>query len=143
MMLVGATLVAGCASGSSAKDVADVDPQVLQDAISNTFMVPGPEVERAMRVNAFVLGMAIVQCGGEPPPLDMTSDRIAQDLFPDLDLIRRQGFGDEVDQRDAALETVGSDCEDLVPTWIRSRRGEVSTMTGLCWPKTRRLVAKR
>lgn len=68
-----------------------------------------------MRVNAFSLGLAIEKCGGTPPPIEMTSDRFAQDLFPDLDLIAQKGFNDEVDERDKALATVGPDCQDLLP----------------------------
>lgn len=48
----------------------------------------------------------------------MTDDRIAQDMFPDLALIRREGFGGEVNHRDLAIETIRSDCPDLTPGLI-------------------------
>lgn len=95
--------------------IGEVDPQVLSDVVSAAYTVPGPDVIRAMRVNAFDLQLGITECGGTPPPIDMTSDRFAQDLFPDLELIRTQGFSDEVDARDVALETVTGECDDLAP----------------------------
>lgn len=115
MLVAGSMFLTGCGTPSEVEGGGDVDPQILRDVTSATSMLPGSEVARAMRVNAFILGLAIVECDGEPPPLDMTSDRMAQDLFPDLELIREQGFNDEVDHREIAVETVESNCPDLAP----------------------------
>ncbi|WP_460829089.1 hypothetical protein [Nocardioides hungaricus] len=78
--------------GTPEKGPARVDPQVLEDVAAGAFMAPGPSVRRAMRVSNFTADFVTIACGGTPPPLDRTSDRIEQSRFPDLELIRRRGF---------------------------------------------------
>lgn len=48
-------LAPGCSGGLPGRDLVPptssvVDPQVMQDVIESTFMVPGPGVQRGMRV---------------------------------------------------------------------------------------------
>lgn len=52
-MLAVALLVAGCTEAPAEEVEGDADPQVLQDVISTAFMVPGPDMARSRRVNAF------------------------------------------------------------------------------------------
>lgn len=68
-----------------------------------------------MRMRAFIRDLALKQCGGEPLPLDETFDRYAQDLFPDLRLIRSMGLTEEVKPQ----RQIGADCT-LVPKEVPS-----------------------
>lgn len=68
-------------------------------------------------------GIAISQCGGTPERIDGTSDRYAQDVFPDLALIRDRGFAERSD----AAKTVRSDCE-LIPASIPAYKGWLNTI---------------
>ncbi|KAB2811905.1 hypothetical protein F9L07_08685 [Pimelobacter simplex] len=101
-LVCGLLLTAGCSSvgpGPSPDEptgagsrVATGDPQVLQDVVDSVFTLPGRAQLRRMRVNRFVHNWGLERCGGKPPPLDGTSDRYEQGLYPDLDLIREKGF---------------------------------------------------
>jgi hypothetical protein len=98
-----------------------VDPQVLQDVIDASFMVPGDGVRRAMRVREFNHQAGIRKCGGQlTRSLDTTANRWQQNLFPDLELIREKGFGgdqkeeaSDTRQDDKALESISQECKNL------------------------------
>lgn len=115
---------AGGSPGDSRDDSHDdlmfssrVDPQVLQDVIDATFMVPGSDMLRAMRVAEFGRQRAIEECGGRPGSIDSTAGRMDQSRFPDLDLIRRRGFTEQsaVEAEDEQLDSLGDGCGDLAP----------------------------
>lgn len=103
-------------SAAEPQGVTNVDPQVLQDVIDATFMVPGSDMRRAMRVQEFGRQKAIAECGGKAGPIDGTSNRFDQSHFPDLELIRKRGFfeQEETDQEDKQLEGLDPRC-DLTP----------------------------
>lgn len=94
-----------------------VDPQILQDVIDASFWTPGPGVRRGMRVQMFVVSIGVKECGGDPPPLDSTEDRPAQNLYPDLELIRERGFAENLP---SYREGLGADCPDLAPDNLES-----------------------
>lgn len=105
----------GC--GAPEQDSRPVDPQVLRDVIDATFMVPGTEMLRAMRVQAFARNKGIEECGGKGGPLDSTAARVDQSKFPDLDLIRTKGFTEDnaVKEEDQRLASISGSCKNLVP----------------------------
>lgn len=107
-------VVPGCGR-SAAHHSSHVSERVLADVVAATYPIPGSEIRRGMRIKAFMRGLAIKQCGGTPDPVDSTADRYAQDLFPDLDLIRNRGFSESTD----AAESVDPDCA-LLPRQVRA-----------------------
>ncbi|MCW2839166.1 MAG: hypothetical protein JWR55_649 [Aeromicrobium sp.] len=118
VLVVGA--LAGCnESPPATKAVSKSDPQVMQDVIEATFMVPGIGVLRAMRVREFGRQKAIAECGGEPVSIDGTSGRFDQSRFADLELIRQKGFSEqkEVEREDRQLEAMDPGCDDLAPNF--------------------------
>jgi hypothetical protein len=116
-------LVAGCTTAPAPTSAPAVDPQVLQDVIEASFMVPGDGVRRAMRVREFNRQAGIRKCGGQPTrSLDTTANRWDQSLFPDLELIREKGFGGDQKEEasdagldDKALESISQECKNLFP----------------------------
>jgi hypothetical protein len=103
----------------------EVDPQILQDVVEAAYMVPGPRVRRAMRVNNFLRGVGLAECGGGPVPIDGTYDRYSQDLYPDLELIRERGFTETEQGYELPEDDV---CPDFAPDSIAS------------WPRWYRLI---
>ena len=116
--------LAACSGNDADSRSSPVDPQVLQDVISATFMVPGADVRRAMRVLQFGREQAIEKCGGEAGPIDGTANRYDQSRFPDLALIRSRGFSEPeaTAAEDRRLEAIGGDCRDLAPPFPAYRR---------------------
>lgn len=96
---------------------ADVDPQVLQDVIDGALWMPGASVRRGMRVQMFAMSMAVQECGGQPVPLTSTEDRPAQNLYPDLDLIRDRGFAEN---GPSYRDSLPPDCTELAPDGLPS-----------------------
>jgi hypothetical protein len=122
-----ALLATGCNGGSGSDDEGDpnaestwdaqVDPQILQDAVEGAYWMPGSGVLRGMRVQTFLMSIGVGECGGEPIPIDSTQDRPAQNLYPDLELIRERGF---VEQGPSYRDALSDDCEELAPDSIES-----------------------
>jgi hypothetical protein len=118
IVVIAVGALAGCdGSPNVTKTVSKSDPQVMQDVIEAAFMVPGPEVRRAMRVSEFNRQTAIEECGGEPVSIDGTSGRFDQSRFADLELIRKKGFSEqeETEREDRQLEAMDPGCDDLAP----------------------------
>jgi len=112
-------LLAGCTAAPAPTSAPAVDPQVLQDVIEASFMVPGDGVRRAMRVREFNRQAGIRKCGGHPTrSLDTTANRWDQALFADLELIREYGLGEglsaDTKADDEALAKIRPGC-DLFP----------------------------
>lgn len=116
--------LAGC--GKSGDQTTSVDPQVLQDVIDAAFMVPGPEVRRAMRVQEFGKDKAIQECGGKPGPIDGTANRFNQSRYADLELIRERGLTEDEAgwAEDKRLDEIGAKCEDLAPDFASQKKWE-------------------
>lgn len=95
-------LFAGCSSGDAETPqpqtkvaaLGTPDPQVIQDVVDSVLMLPGESQRRAIRLSNFVRGLTLQACGGEPIPLDSTSDRYMQQTFPDLELIAERGLSE-------------------------------------------------
>lgn len=117
--VVAVSVLAACraTNGTVGAAPSRADPQIVQDVIDATYMVPGDAVRRAMRVNNFLRGVGLAECGGEAVPLESTYDRYSQDLYPDLSLIRARGFVEKAPDYD---EDPPGDCSELAPDGIPS-----------------------
>jgi hypothetical protein len=71
-----------------------------------------------MRVVTFIRNLAITQCGGTPAPVDGTVDRYAQDLFPDLTLIRERGLVEAAPDPTATVEPNCSLVPKNIPSYL-------------------------
>jgi hypothetical protein len=111
-------------------------PTVLQDVIDAAFPIPGDAQLRNIRVQTFLRGWGIEQCGGKAAPPDSTADRFEQDLFPSLSLIRERGFTEPVQEsfdgfrehcqpgnKLAANASAWEDWRDLMSPWLEHADG--------------------
>lgn len=120
-------MTAGCSSappdGTADEQSAEspptsrVDPQIMADVIDGAFLVPGSGIRRSMRVESFLTSIGVVECGGEPIPIDFTGDRPDQSLYPDLELIRERGFAET---GPSYRDTLSVDCAEIAPDSIQS-----------------------
>lgn len=127
LLLAVGILLSGCegqrpssSSGHGAGGRSEAEPagrRILGDVIAATYPVPGAGVRHGMRVHAFLQGIGLKECGVEPRPVDSTADRVSQDLYPDLALIRKRGLAEfDEDPRDH----LSPDCVELAPDSITS-----------------------
>lgn len=65
-----------------------------------------------MRVQMFSMSIAVQECGGDAIPITSTEDRPAQNLYPDLDLIRERGFAEN---GPSYRDDLDASCEELAP----------------------------
>lgn len=123
-LVVGLTvfLVAGCSSSSDGPEdgftgEGRVDPQILQDVVDGVYWTPGAGVRRGMRVQTFAISIGVQECGGDPIQLDSTEDRPAQNLYPDLELIRERGFAEN---GPSYRDDLDADCAEIAPDSLTS-----------------------
>lgn len=96
------------------------DSPVLRDVIDAAFPLPGDAQLRNIRVQTFLRGWGIEQCGGKSAPPDSTADRFEQTRFPSLSLIRERGFTEPVEESfDGFREDcqIGDELAAAAPAW--------------------------
>lgn len=103
------------------------DPQILSDVVEASYMVPGPNVRRAMRVKLAIKNTIQTGCGARPIDIDSTYDRFDQAHYADLDLIAQRGLTEtESNSVDAEVdESCAKKVFPLSEVWFQS--------TGQAW----------
>ncbi len=111
-----AGVLAACGAAHEQIGPSGTDPQVVQDVVEASFMVPGEQVRRGMRIMEFVRQKGIESCGGRFGSIDGTANRFDQSRLADLSLIRERGLveQDAVDREDRVLSGLTPGC-NLVP----------------------------
>lgn len=114
------------AQGSSGSH-GGADPQILSDVVEASYMVPGPNVRRAMRVKLAIKNVIQMGCGAKPIDINGTFDRFDQAHYADLDLIAERGLSEpETTSPDAEVdESCTKKVFPLSEVWFQS--------TGQAW----------